>query len=228
MKRITLTLAAAAALVLALPLVAAAAKTGGGSFPPAGIDLVEHELKIGLYEVEADGSTGRELEVLMFKGRMLIERADPHTNADGHRQIDFVVKNWDAFAYSQVLDTLVTYSLDEGSPQRLSTIVAQNPDRDFPAHFTFRVRFDAIAYGESFFEDLEGEPDGLEFMEVPPSGNRRTSPTMRGFETARIELDHPELGRIRFVPLECNDTSGITMMTFDNKVGERTLRTAAR
>jgi hypothetical protein len=212
-------------LALALPPTAAASSRGD-VFPPAGIDLVQHELKIALHAVNPDGSTGKQLEVLEFKGRMLLERADPYTNADGLRQIDFVVKNWVAFAYSRTLDTLVTYSLDEGSPQRLSRIVAQNPDRDYPATFVFNVRFDALAYGERFFEDQEGTPTQPEFMEVPPSGNRRTSPTIRGFESARIELDHPELGRIRFVPLECNDSSGETIMTFDEKLGERTLRAA--
>lgn len=225
MKRIIL-ISAAAALVLALPLTAAVSNRGGDSFPPAGIDLVQHELKIGLHAVEPDGSTGKQLEVLEFKGRMLLERADPYTNPDGYRQIDFVVKNWEAFAYSTTLDTLVTYRLNEGTPQRLSHIVAQNPDRDFPAIFLFNVRFDAIAYGESFFEGQEGSPTAPEFMEVPPSGNRRTSPTIRGFESTRIELDHPELGRIRFVPIECNDSAGETIMTFNDKVGERTLRAA--
>ncbi|MEM9558638.1 MAG: hypothetical protein AAGC60_30595 [Acidobacteriota bacterium] len=219
MKRLSLCLTVLFTLLASSALFAGQ----GGTFPAAGIDLVTHELKIGLYDIADDGSDGEMLEELTFKGRMLLERTDPYTNADGFRQIDFVVKEWEAYSYSKVLDTLVTYSLNQGQPQRLSHITSQFRDRDFPARFYFAVRFDAIAFGERFFEGHEGAPVDAEFMEVPPSGNRRTSPTIWGFEDARIEMDHPQHGRLRFIPHNCNDTSGETLAVFGRDVGERTL-----
>lgn len=221
MKRsILLALGVAAIGVSLLGLAKAAAPTPG-AFPLAGYDLITHQLRIGIHEIKADGSTGKQLEILEFKGRMMIERGDPFTNADGFREVNFLVKNWEAFAWSDTLDTMITYRLTEGAQQNLSKIVAQQRDRDFPATFSFRVKFDGISYGETFVQEYEGYPTGDEFYEVPPSGNRRTSPTIRGFEDRKIEMDHPSHGRLRFVPIECNDNSGETIATFGtpHKVG---------
>lgn len=181
-----------------------------GVFPPAGIDLVSHELTIDILRVNSDGSEGAVLESLLFHGNMLLERANPIVNDQGFRQINFVVQSWEAHAFSRVLDTVITYRLSPGE-QNPSTIVAQQKDRDFPAAFTFNVIFDAIAYGEIFFPRHHGRPWWHDFFEVPPSGNRRTSPTILGFETARIEMDHPGLGRIMFKPRNCNDQGGTTI-----------------
>lgn len=181
-----------------------------GVFPPAGIDLVTHELTIDVLRVRDDGSEGELVETLEFTGNMLLERSAPVVNDQGFRQINFVVQSWEAHAFSKALDTVITYRLSEGD-QENSTIVAQQKDRDFPATFTFNVIFDAIAYGAVFFPRHHGRPWWHDFFEVPPSGNRRTSPTILGFETARIEMDHPGLGRILFKPRNCNDSGGTTI-----------------
>lgn len=204
-------------LFMALVLVAttAGAETAvpvpqPGVFPPAGIDLVTHELTIDILRVRDDGSEGELIETLQFNGNMLLERAAPIVNEQGFRQINFVVQSWEAHTFSKALDTVITYRLSEGD-QENSTIVAQQKDRDFPATFTFNVIFDAIAYGSVFFPRHHGRPWWHDFFEVPPSGNRRTSPTILGFETARIEMDHPGLGRILFKPRNCNDSGGTTI-----------------
>lgn len=192
------------------PGFAAAVAPQPGVFPPAGIDLVTHELTIDVLQVLDDGTEGALLETLKFTGNMLLERTDPVVNEQGFRQINFVVQSWEAHAFSNALDTVITYRLSEGD-QESSTIVAQQKDRDFPATFTFNVIFDAIAYGNIFFPRHHGRPWWHDFFEVPPSGNRRTSPTILGFETARIEMDHPGLGRILFKPRNCNDSGGQTI-----------------
>lgn len=212
-----------AAVILVLP---ASAATQPGTFPLAGVDLIDHKLRVELRQVNGDGSIGDLIETVTFKGRMLIERSDPYLNDDKLKQIDFVVKSWEAHGYSSALDTLITYRLSPDVKQELSSIVAQQDDSVFPATFRFRVTFDAVAFGEVFVESFEGEPEGNDFMEVPPSGNRRTSPTMTRFESARIEMDHPELGTVQFIPLDCGDEGGLTLQTFTAESGERTLSTS--
>ncbi len=206
---------------LALVLTLAAGATLGATeapngkyFPDAGIDLVHHELQIGIYTIADDGSDGDLLETLLFDGRMLLERGTPYTNADGIRQIDFLVKEWEAFAWSNTLQTMVNYRLTEGLQQQLSSITAQQTGSDFPAEFVFSVGFTAEVLG-IWLPHPHGKPHEKDFFEVPPSGNRRTSPTLYGFEAERIELDHPEHGQLRFVPLECNDSKGETLVTFE-------------
>ena len=192
----------------------AAEAPNGKYFPNAGIDLVHHELEIGIYTIADDGSDGNLLETLQFDGRMLLERGNPYTNADGFRQIDFLVKEWEAFSWSNTLQTMVNYRLTEGLEQQLSSITAQQTGSDFPAEFVFSVGFTAHVLG-IWLPHPHGKPHEKGFFEVPPSGNRRTSPTLYGFEAERIEFDHPEHGQLRFVPLKCNDSKGETLVTFE-------------
>lgn len=216
-------------LVLALTTtlaIQAAGERDGKFFPDAGIDLIRHELQVAVHAVAEDGSDGELLETLKFQGRMLVERGDPYTNGDGYRQIDFLVKEWEAFAWSNALDTLVTYRLTEGIEQDFSSITAQQSNSDYPAKFDFSVSFSSTIFGTEGPTNPEGNPVEEGFFEVPPSGNRRTSPTLYGFESYRIELDHPEHGQIRFVPLECNDSAGETVVTFDPKSAARDVRLA--
>lgn len=206
---------------LAVPGVSAAEKAQ--DFPSAGLDIVDHRLRVAMRGVEDDGSLGELIEMLTFKGRMLVERADPHVNADGHKQIDFIVRSWEAHAYSTALDTLITYQLSPDAKQNLSSITAQQAGSVYPATFRFNVTFDALAYGDVFFEGFEGEPYGENFMEVPPSGNRPTSPALTGFESTRVLMEHPELGKLVFVPIDCEDEGGLILQTFTAASGERTL-----
>lgn len=194
-----------------------------GSFPKAGVDVINHKVTIGLHRVDESGKQGPLLETLEFKGRMLVERGDPYVNAEGLREISFVVKNWEAFAWSDRLNSMVVYSLAD-VPQKISTITAQQKGSDYPARFHFIVTFHANAFGETITDDpYPGEPQGEGFMEVPPSGNRRTSPALSKFESTRIETDHPTLGRIMFVPLTCGDEEGLTLVTYTDEQ-KKTLR----
>jgi hypothetical protein len=205
----------AVALVFSLAgFASAGTEEPAAGFPSAGIDVMTHQITVGLYQVNANGGLGNLLETLEFKGRMLIERGDPFLDEDlGRRQIQFLVKSWEADAWSEKLNTLIVYKLSNVE-QKLSTITAQQKETDYPASIHFRVTFDAYAYDEPFELVYEGEPEGPFFMEVPPSGNRRTSPTITKFDTGRIETDHPTFGRLRLVPLACNDESGETLVTF--------------
>lgn len=215
MKR-TIILGISAVLFVGMAIAIYASKDEGKYFPAAGIDLVTHELSVGIYLIADDGSDGELLETLEFEGRMLLERGTPYTNADNLRQINFLVKEWEAFAWSDVLDTMVTYRLTEGLEQEMSSITAEQKGSDYPATFDFKVGFTATFFGLEDVVPQGGNPRQEGFFEVPPSGNRRTSPTMYGFETQRIEIDHPGQGRIRFVPLMCNDSHGETLVTFSS------------
>jgi hypothetical protein len=207
-------LAALALLLAAIGCVPCAAAQSPapapvGSFPPAGIDLVLHDLRIDVFRVVPDGE--ELLETLVFEGRMMLQRGDPFTNADGLRQIDFQVLSWDAVAWSQALSIPVVYRSLAGEPQPTSTIVAEQPGSDFPATFDFNVIFDAYAGGILIFPRHHGRPKGHGFHVVPPNGNRQLSPTITIFEQTVIEFDHPELGLLRFKPKDCNDRESRTL-----------------
>lgn len=205
-------------LVLGFAATGPAHAGQGGRFPAAGIDVMTHKITVGLYRVDGKGELGELLETLQFKGRMLLERGDPFVSeeAGGRRQIEFLVKSWEAQAWSNALNTLVVYKLSDVE-QRPSTITAQQKSADFPASIHFRVTFDAYAYDTIFDPTHHGEPNGEDFMEVPPSGNRRTSPKITRFDAAKIEMDHPTLGRLRLHPIDCEDESGETIVTFSDE-----------
>lgn len=200
-------------LVLGLGAAGTAHAGKGGSFPSAGMDVMTHKITVGLYKVDSGGELGDLLETLEFKGRMLIQRGDPVVEASGYRQVKFFVKSWEANAWSNALNTLVVYKLSNVE-QLPSTITAQQKTGDYPAKLHFNVKFDAYAYDDIFEPVHHGEPSGEGFMEMPPSGNRRTSPTITRFDATRIEMDHPTLGRLVLHPISCDDESGETIVTF--------------
>jgi hypothetical protein len=219
MKSLKLRVAVAVVLCLTLSVAAVAQEDPGkaiigGKFPSAGVDIINHLLTIALYSVQGNGEPGELLETLKFKGRMLVERGDPYVNKDGYSQIPFVVKSWEAFAWSNKLNSLVTYSTS-GVDQKGSIITAQKKGSNFPAKFLFHVIFNVNAFGQNLTEEPHcGTPEGDGFMEVPPSGNRLTSPSITKFDVTRIQADHPTLGKVMFVPLLCEDEGGTTLVTY--------------
>lgn len=181
----------------------------GDVFPPAGIDIVEHQLRVRL-DV---GQTGEGDEVIPMKGLMVIERGDPYTNKEDLRQIDFTVRAWQAVGWSWTLKGVLVYVLSEGEEQPTSTIVSEQRESDFPATLQFNVTFDARLNNQPVFRGHKGRPEGHGFFSIPPSGNRKTSPRMTTFETERIAVEHPNLGMIDAIPLDCNDLGSTTLAT---------------
>ncbi len=184
-----------------------------GSFPSAGIDQIDHDLQIDLMQRGSDGTSDKLLETLSFRGRMTIERGDPYTNGSGFREISFLVTRWEATAWSNALKSMVVYQLSSGA-QPPSFITAETKGTDYPATFDFHLYFDATAYNTLLILRHHGRPKGHGFMEVPPSGNRPTSPTISSFEPEVIEAEHPQFGTIYFRPRNCNDGGSQTLHTF--------------
>jgi hypothetical protein len=179
-------------------------------FPRSGVDLVYHQLRVRL-DV---GATGEGDEVVVMSGKMLVLRQDPYVNDNGRKQIDFVVKSWEASGWSWTLKQVLTYVLSEDTDQPTSSIIAEQDDADFPATFVFNVIFDARVDNRTVFRQQHGKPEGAEFRAIPPNGDRRLSPTMRQFEDLRVAVEHPNLGKIEAIPLDCNDLGSRTIALF--------------
>ena len=189
-----------------------AARTSRG-FPAAGLDRLDHEVVIDLWVRGREGKPDTLLESLSFEGRMLIERGDPYTTETGVREVAFRVQTWEATAWSDALGCVIVYRTGD-LRQPLSRITAEAKGADFPATFDFNLDFSATVCEAIWIEPHHGRPKGHGFMEVPPSGNRRTSPTITSFEDTVIEGDHPKYGTLYFKPKSCNDRSGTTLHTF--------------
>lgn len=181
----------------------------GDVFPPSGVDIVEHQLRVRL-DV---GRTGEGNETVVMKGLMVIERGDPYTNAEELRQVDFTVRSWQAVGWSWTLGGVLTYVLTEDEEQPPSVIVSEQRESDFPATLQFNVVFDARLNNRLVARRHEGRPEGHGFHAIPPSGSRRSSPRITQFESARISVDHPSLGSIEAIPLDCNDLGSTTVAT---------------
>lgn len=179
----------------------------GDVFPPAGIDMVEHQLRVRL-DV---GRTGEGDEIVAMKGLMVIERGDPYTNGEEMRQVDFKVRAWQAVGWSWTLKSVLAYVLSDNEDQPGSVIRSEQRESDFPATLQFNVVFDVRVNNMSVSRNHQGKPEGHGFFAIPPSGNRRTSPRMVKFETARIAVDHPDLGTIEAIPIDCNDLGSRTL-----------------
>lgn len=170
------------------------------SFPEAGIDIVDHALRVRM-----EGAENGIDEVIELEARMMVKRDDPYVNENGRRQIDFQVMSWVASGWSETLQQAITYVLSEGVEQPTSTIVAEQEGSDYPATIAFKVIFDARVNNRMFIPEHHGEPEGRGYRVIPPNGDLRQSPTLTQFEDTRIRVAHPDLGELRFVPIECND-----------------------
>lgn len=197
-------------VVMSAMMVGFSAQAQDEEFPPAGIDIVDHTLQIQV-DVGDDGEIDETLEL---HGRMQVQRGEPFVNEEGLRQIDFTVMSWVASGWSEILQQNITYVLSEDVEQPPSTIIAEQAETDFPATFAFNVVFDVRANNRVVFRRHEGRPEGHGFLVVPPDGNRENSPTITQFEDAQIVVEHPEIGVIRFMPLDCNDQNSQTIKSF--------------
>jgi hypothetical protein len=179
---------------------------GGGDplpsqFPPGGIDFIQHDLRVTMSSKSGDFS-----ETLVMTGAMVIQRTDPYVGPEKRRQIDFKVLSWAATGWSDKFGAAVTYVLSEGVDQPVSTIVAETERFDFPASFNFKVVFDARLNNETVYPLLAGAPAGHGFMQVPPGGDRRFSPTITRFDdVGLVTMNHPDIGEIVIKPVDCND-----------------------
>ena len=199
-------------------------------FPPPGVDVIQHELRIEVLRIsagpegklpgecesaEAVGARAEHLEDLAFTGRMIIRRGETRVNQEGLREQPFLVKAWSANAYSSALDTVVQYVLSPDTEQPESAITAEQKGRDFPASLTFNVVFDAYANGRLVRRQHHGRPAGHNFLVIPPNGDRRLSPTIREFENCFVDVRDPQDTNVllRFRPRDCNDQNSQTLRT---------------
>ena len=178
-------------------------------FPPGGIDMIHHELRV---EFDFGGKT---TETVTLSGSMLIQRDEPWTNPKtGRREIQFRVQSWAATGWSEVLSSAVSYVLTPEEEQPLSTIEAEQDDGDFPASFNFNVMFDVRVNHRTVHKRIHGRPEGRHFRVVPPIGDRRLSPTITRFtDIGQVKVEHPAMGVITGKPVDCNDQDGKTVIT---------------
>jgi hypothetical protein len=186
---------------------------GGGDgptptqFPPGGIDFIKHDLR-----VQITAEKRNPFKIVDMTGAMIIQRSDPYLGKDGKRAIDFKVLSWAATGWIEELGMALTYVLSANVDQPTSTIVAEQDRFDYPASFNFNVIFDARLNNATAFERLHGRPEGHGFMQVPPTGDRRLSPTITRFtDVGVVTMRHPELGEVVVKPVDCNDRQGETL-----------------
>lgn len=177
-------------------------------FPKAGIDFIQHDLRVRLCNKKRDFD-----ETVTLTGAMTIQRGDPYAGKNTCRIIDFKVISWVASGWIEKMGVALSYVAVEGEDQPVSTIEAEQPDSDFPATFNFDVLFDVRINNELVFRRLHGRPKGRHFRQVPPTGNRRLTPTITEFvDLNQVRIDHPQFGPITATPIDCNDQSGKTVL----------------
>jgi hypothetical protein len=205
-------------------------------FPGPGIDLIHHEVTVNLFQVVNKEDVL--LETLVFQGRMLIERGKPYTNADGSRQIDFIVLAWTATAWSKALKQDLMYVLSENVEQPKSTIISETKKKDFPATIQFNLLFDVRANNKTIISQHAGAPAAHQFLTIPPAVDTRTelAPTVTLFGrddimnlgvavTASGEMifrhnppasffEEGGMILLKVLPIDCHDKAGTTLVSF--------------
>ena len=97
-----------------LPPGAGGAEPRPAQFPPAGIDLITHELRVRMDVKKLEFS-----EIISLDGAMVIQRTDPYINKEKCRQIDFKVLSWVATGWMEKFNSALVYTLSEDVEQPL-------------------------------------------------------------------------------------------------------------
>jgi hypothetical protein len=177
-------------------------------FPAAGVDLIQHEIRVRLEFGDSHDET------ITLYGTMLVQRDEPRRAKAGRREIPFKVLSWAATGWCHTLGASITYALSPDVEQPVSFIRAEGEEADFPAEFLFNVYFDARVDNVTVYKKLHGRPEGDHFLAVPPNGDRKMSPTITRFtDVGRVTVDHPQFGKVVATPVDCNDRSGKTIVT---------------
>jgi len=176
--------------------------------------IVEGRFFPEVEEIELEGSTltiplyrnGEFVETLELAAYLRLAREKPFRNPNGVRTLEFRILQWEAVGQSEALGGYLTYSLSD-VPQPKSIVVADQPDRDFPATIVYSAIHDVFLNGQSIATNVPGLGVGKGVMQIPPRN------ITVGFQKAF------EGGEVATAPGNCSGMTSLSRQEFEEGVG---------
>jgi hypothetical protein len=129
-----------------------------------------------------------EREILVFDASMSIQTSEPEKTEAGPRQVNVMVKNWEAKATSKLLGCDIGFRItDLGDNSR---VTAMQLNKDFPSKLEFNMEYEVMVDGKVIMDGLTGTAEG-QINSFPPKPNdmfQVAGKSMRLGEEATVDV----------------------------------------
>ena len=141
-------------------------KHGGAEEYPPHAEL-EFERSVIRIPVRMGGDK-KPREIVELTAFMKLEREKPVRNTIGYRQLEFTIREWELFGYSEVLGAHVSFAAAKSVVQPKSLAVSLQKDSDFPALIVYNAIYDVYIDGRKVVSQRPGVAMARGVMEIPP------------------------------------------------------------
>lgn len=107
-------------------------------------------------------------EIVELTAFMKLEREKPVRNTIGYRQLEFTIREWELFGYSEFLGAHISFAASKGVVQPKSLAVSLQKESDFPALIVYNAIYDIYIDGRKIISQTPGVAMARGVMEIPP------------------------------------------------------------
>lgn len=143
----------------------AAAEPVQSSFPPR--PEIEYERSVIRIPVRFGGDK-KPREIVELTAFMKLEREPPVRNTIGYRQLEFTIREWELFGYSEVLGAHVSFAASQDVVQPKSLVVALQKESDYPSLIVYNAIYDVFLDGKKILSQKPGVAMARGVVEIPP------------------------------------------------------------
>lgn len=107
-------------------------------------------------------------EIIELTAFMRLERERPVRNTIGYRQLEFTIREWELFGYSEALGAHLSFAASKDVVQPKSLVVALQKESDYPALIVYNAIYDIYLDGKKIVSKRPGVAMARGVMEIPP------------------------------------------------------------
>jgi hypothetical protein len=128
---------------------------------------LEYERSVIRIPIRLAGDT-KPREIVELTAFMKLEREAPVRNTIGYRQLEFTIREWELFGYSEALGAHISFAASQGVVQPKSLAVSLQKESDFPALIVYNAIYDIYLDGRKIVSQRPGVAMARGVMEIPP------------------------------------------------------------
>jgi hypothetical protein len=114
------------------------------------------------------GGDKKPREIVELTAFMKLEREAPVRNTIGYRQLEFTIREWELFGYSETLGAHVSFAASHDTVQPKSLVVALQKESDYPSLIVYNAIYDVYLDGRKILSQRPGVAMARGVVEIPP------------------------------------------------------------
>ena len=107
-------------------------------------------------------------EIVELTAFMKLERETPVRNTIGYRQLEFTIREWELFGYSESLGAHISFAASKDVVQPKSLVVSLQKGSDYPSLIVYNAIYDIFLDGKKIVSQRPGVAMARGVMEIPP------------------------------------------------------------